>query len=61
MSVLKFEVYLNDTFLFDANSVEELRSADEKVGEYLKEHPEIDEGNAKVHINIKREPCRGCK
>ena len=61
MSVLKFEVFINDTYLYEANSVEELRATDDRIVEYFKAHPEIDEKNAKLRVNIKREPCRGCK
>jgi hypothetical protein len=61
MSVLKFEVFINDTYLYEASTIDELRESDSRVTEYLKSHPEIDKEHAKVHVNIKREPCRGCK
>jgi len=61
MSALKFEVFVNNTYLYEASSIEELRQTDEKVKAYFKQHPDIDENQAKLHVNIKREPCRGCK
>jgi hypothetical protein len=60
MAALKFEVYLNDVYLFEVDSPAELNASNDKVNAYLAEHPEINKDTAKIKINIKKEPCVGC-